>query len=124
MTAGISIRTDIAVIPRQSDTNEPVNSYSAGGNVREAGVRVMTVESANSFQLVRKAKIPLAATPGRARGRPTRKNDVQREQPSIRAASSSSSGTARKKPPIGQAVKGMFTFSYPHLRAPGLGQDL
>ena len=40
MIAGISIKTDIAVMPRQSDTNCPVNSNSAGGNVREAGVRV------------------------------------------------------------------------------------
>jgi hypothetical protein len=59
--AGISINTDMAAIPRQSETNCPVNSNKAGGKVREAGVRVITLARANSFHAVRKAKIPAAA---------------------------------------------------------------
>lgn len=88
MMAGISIITDMAHIPRQSDTKEPVNSKSPGGNVLEAGVLVMTLARANSFQAVRKAKMALAATPGRTRGNSTRRNVPQCEQPSMRAASS------------------------------------
>src|SRR5574342_1044385 len=98
----------MAVMPRQSETNCPVNSNKAGGNVREAGVRVMMPASANSFQEVKKAKIPAAATPGNANGRETLIKAPQWEQPSIWAASSSSLGIARKKPSMSQAVKGMF----------------
>ena len=72
MMAGISIKTDIAVIPRQSETNCPVNSNRAGGKVREAGVRVITLDRANSFHEVRKAKMPAAAAPGSDSGRSTR----------------------------------------------------
>src|SRR3970282_1839582 len=104
----MSISTDIAVIPRQSETNCPVNSNKAGGNVRDKGVRVMMPASANSFQEVKKAKIPAAATPGKANGRETWIKAPQSEHPSIRAASSSSLGMARKKPSMSQAVKGMF----------------
>jgi multiple sugar transport system permease protein len=61
----------------------------------------------NSFQERVKAKIEVAAKPGRLRGRVIRKKAVSREHPSITAASSSSLGMDRKKPRIIQITKGV-----------------
>ena len=110
--AGINIITDMAVMPRQSETNCPVNSNRAGGKVREAGVRVIMLARANSFHAVRKAKIPAAAAPGKTNGKSTRTNAPQVEQPSMRAASSSSFGIVLKKLSISQAVKGIVKAIY------------
>ena len=52
----------------------------------------------NSFQAVTKAKTAVAKMPGAETGSSTRRMKPVREQPSISDASSSSRGTASKKP--------------------------
>ena len=110
--AGISIITDIAHIPLQSETNSAVKSNNPIGKVFDTVVRVITLAIANSFHDVRKAKIPLAASPGNINGKFTFKNAPHLEQPSINAASFNSLGISPKNPVINHAVKGIFIAVY------------
>src|SRR5919202_5851627 len=105
-TAGISMTTDMAHMPRQSTVNSDVKSNSPTGKVLAAVVLVRSEASWNSFQEVKNAKMPLAAIPAADSGRSMCQNVCQREQPSTRPASSSSSGTSRTNPSISHVVKG------------------
>ena len=58
------------------------------------------------------AKIAEATSPGAASGSSTRTNAVTRPAPSIRAASSSSSGSALKKPISSQVQNGTVKVGY------------
>ncbi|MNC87350.1 hypothetical protein D3C83_30690 [compost metagenome] len=60
----------------------------------------------NSFQVPIRIRIAAAAIPGRAAGIVTRKSVPSREQPSIRAAFSSETGTSMKKLRNNQMISG------------------
>ena len=66
----------------------------------------------NSFHDSVKAKMAEATRPGAASGRSTRTKAVMRPAPSIRAASSSSSGSALKKPMRSHVQKGTVKVGY------------
>ena len=66
------------------------------GMVCDFGVCVNMSASRNSFQLVRKVKSTTATSAGAASGMYTRSRVCRREQPSTRAALSSSSGSDSK----------------------------
>src|SRR5262247_507422 len=60
----------------------------------------------NSFQEARNPKIAATTSPGAAMGMTTRTRTPSGEQPSISAASSTSSGTSTKNPTRSQMEKG------------------
>src|SRR3990172_5975232 len=96
---------DAAMRPHNTDLLV-INEVMIIGSVRAPRpVRITAYK--NSFQQYRKARMAVAAIPGIASGRLTRTNAPKREQPSIMAASSSSTGTSSKKPIIIQVLSGI-----------------
>jgi len=118
-SAGMMISTAMAHMPAQSMVNCAVKSIKATGMVLVSGDLVSCEASANSFQLVRKAKIPAAAIPPRANGNSTFQKACQAVQPSIRAAWDNSCGTWRKNPSNSQMVNGTFIAKYT-MMTPGM----
>src|SRR5215204_6551533 len=89
----------------QLEPCEPEKPATATGSVT-ALVRVKTTAKRNSIQLKMKAKVPVAISPGTARGRAMLQNAPNRVAPSTCALSSISAGTASKYARIIQMTKG------------------
>ena len=68
---------------------------------------VSTTAKRNSFQVAMKANSATTAMPGAMIGTTTRTSEPSREQPSIIAASSISTGKSRRKPTSSHTAKGM-----------------
>src|SRR6056297_596831 len=93
MTGGMIASTPAALMNEKLIVKSDVNAARRMGTVCELGVWVNISASRNSFQLVRKAKRMTATIEGNDSGRKTRVSAWKREQPSTRAALSSSSGS-------------------------------
>ncbi len=83
-----------------------MSRLSPTGTVMDCSSWMNTSAYRNSFHDSVNAKIADATSPGAARGSSTRRNALIRPAPSMRAASSSSSGSALKKPISSQVAKG------------------
>ena len=73
-----------------------INWYNATWNTAESGLFVKTIGSTNSFQENLKERTAAIAKPGIDKGMIIRFNTPNLEQPSIKAASSSSLGMVSK----------------------------
>src|SRR5512133_3391185 len=95
-TGGMIASTPAALMNEKLIVKSEVNDATTIGIVCEAGVCVNISASRNSFQLVRKVNSTTATSDGSASGRKTCSSVCSREQPSTRAALSSSSGSDSK----------------------------
>src|SRR5271165_2155776 len=95
-TTGTVIRKAAAIVLPQSTVNMVANSDSPIGKVLELSVFVNTDARTNSFQDIRNANNAIDMMPGRATGRTTFLSACMRVQPSMIAASSSSTGMVEK----------------------------
>src|SRR5512143_3643490 len=96
MTGGTTASTPAALMNEKLIVKSEVNDATMIGIVCDAGVWVNINASRNSFQLVRNVNSVTATSDGSASGRNTRTSACRREQPSTRAALSSSSGNDSK----------------------------
>src|SRR5450759_3112420 len=96
ITGGMIASTPAALINEKLMVKSEVKEATMIGIVCEAGVCVNINASKNSFQLVRKVNSATATREGIDSGRNTRIRVCRREQPSTRAALSSSSGKDSK----------------------------
>src|SRR5512140_804869 len=96
ITGGTIASTPAALMNEKLMLKSEVNEATTIGMVCDAGVWVNIRASRNSFQLVRNVNSTTATSDGSASGRYTRTRVWNREQPSTRAALSSSSGSDSK----------------------------
>src|SRR5258708_9110592 len=94
-----------ALLPPQSTDTAPIKPKIVTGNVLVLTF-VNTTENRNSFHEKSMQSTVVAASPGAASGSTIRQNAPHREQPSIRAASSSSTIISLKNPYIIQITNG------------------
>ena len=81
----------------RSDVCWPWKNASPSGAVRRFSLDTITSASRNSFHVHMNTSTIIVRIAGRPNGTSTRQSVVQLEAPSIRAASSSERGVARKK---------------------------
>src|SRR5581483_210973 len=96
ITGGSTAITPAALMNEKLIVKSEVNDAMMIGSVCDFGVCVNISASRNSFQLARNANRMMATSEGAASGRNTLVMVCQREQPSTRAALSSSSGSDSK----------------------------
>src|SRR6185369_2621838 len=96
ITGGMLASTPAALMNEKLMLKSDVNEATTMGMVCDAGVCVNISASRNSFQLVRNVNSTTATSEGSASGRNTSTSVWKREQPSTRAALSSSSGSDSK----------------------------
>src|SRR5664279_292606 len=95
-TGGTIASTPAALMNEKLIVKSDVNDATMIGRVCDAGVCVNISASRNSFQLARNENSVTATSEGAASGRNIFVSVCQREQPSTRAALSSSSGSDSK----------------------------
>ena len=108
MSAGIIIKTAKAHMPGQFIVNCDVKSINPTVNVFESVLLAKFETIANSFQDIRKAKIPAEAIPDFDKGNSICQNACNLVQPSVIATSDIAFGIWRKKPSVNQTVNGTF----------------
>src|SRR5690625_1939456 len=99
MIIGTTVITPTAAISRHATPVIDRNKLTVVGKVVELEL-VKNRANTNSFQEKITQNIAVAISPGNARGKSMRINTWNLEQPSIKAASSISSGISSKNPPI------------------------
>src|SRR6476469_3614850 len=108
-TGGMIARTPAALMNENEMVKSDVNDATMIGSVCEAVVCVNMRAQRNSFQHVRKVNSTTATRDGVESGRNTFVSAWNREQPSTRAALSSSSGNPSKYCSRMNTVKGIVT---------------
>src|SRR5699024_10369216 len=118
---GTRVSTAAADIGPHSILKLEMKLFRAVGIVRFSSVLISVTDRNSSFQLLTKLKMYVATMPGVITGTMTRHSALNREQPSIMAASSRLSGTLSKKPRSMMTANGMvmamYTRTSPYLRS-------
>src|SRR5260221_8462431 len=96
------------MIPGQLNKSPRIRSVGTPTvNVRFAELEMKVMAYTNSFTTSEKVKMTTVRIPGIEIGKTMRTSALSREQPSIRAASSSSGGIVLKKPISSQIANGI-----------------